>query len=175
MAAFVASVPPASPMVEPGRLTLSGGSDISPPPTRKVEDMANTRSAKKAARQAVRRTEVNKARRSRGAELRPQGRGGDRQGRSGAASAALARGAARTDAGRAEEGDPQECRRAQGLAAHQTCQIHVRLTTTHRISTASASSSPAWGAGLLPQMLLEQKLAENFPEFQKFGTDLSEA
>ena len=37
------------------------------PATRKgkSEDMANTRSAKKAARQAVRRTEVNKARRSR--------------------------------------------------------------------------------------------------------------
>ena len=40
--------------------------------------MANTKSAKKAARQTVRRTDVNKARRSQAAKLRAQSGRGDR-------------------------------------------------------------------------------------------------
>ena len=78
--------------------------------------MANTSSAKKAARQMVRRTEINKSRRSR---LKAQVRKVEEAIASGdkaAAKSALAAAEPLLMKHRAEECHPQESRLAQGLA-----------------------------------------------------------
>ena len=95
--------------------------------------MANTKSAKKAARQTVRRTEANKARRSR---MRSYARKVEEAIASGDKAAAAGRsqgGRARARAHRAEGPAPPQDRGAQSVAFVEARQRHGRLikkTTT---------------------------------------------
>ena len=79
--------------------------------------MANTSSAKKAARQMIKRTEINKSRRSRAQSLRAQGRGGAGLRRQDRGHQRPGRRRADSHAHRPEGRDPQEIRLAQGFQA----------------------------------------------------------
>lgn len=88
--------------------------------------MANTRSAKKAARQAARRTEVNKTRRSRMRTLVRKVEEAIASGDKGAAQSAL------------RVAEPELMRAAQKGIAHQNAAARKVSRLTHRIKNLNA-------------------------------------